>query len=333
MNCPSLKLLSGAELEDPLGLARLFIAQDGSYQNYDLAEVSYDDSLSERDIRVANRIIARMGPDTVAAILSRAPAARAALARIPPGASLVDQDADIPWQAVNELYGAFEGLPGVGLPRLTKVLHKKRPALIPILDSVVDRYLVAVEGPIAGGLGERGTALTRAYKAEIDACLPILRCVRDDLLADGVDLTECRLLDIYLWAYSGQYDPLWRRTAATSTVPTPPAPTPRPSADAAVTDDIEVFRNAEAEYLAWIVGNPGGWVVNCTRSPTADYLVLHRADCWTIGVRGAGNYTTRDYIKVCSMHRSALDSWAVGSVGGDLTLCGFCEGRIARDAP
>jgi hypothetical protein len=98
--CPALKLQSGAELRDPLGLARLFVAQDGSYQNYDLAQVSNDDSLSERDVRVANRIIARMGPDTVAAILSRAPAASAALARISPRASLVDQEGDIPWEAL-----------------------------------------------------------------------------------------------------------------------------------------------------------------------------------------------------------------------------------------
>jgi hypothetical protein len=72
--------------------------------------------------------------------------------------------------------------------------------------------------------------------------------------------------------------------------------------------------------------------VNCARSPTPSYLILHRADCWTIGVHGAGNYTTRDYIKVCSLDRSALDSWAEVSVGGEVALCGFCEGRIARAA-
>jgi hypothetical protein len=293
-------------LENPLGLARLFIDQDASYQNYDLAEVSKDDALSERDVRVANRIIARMGPDTVAAILSRAPAASAALARIPSRASLVDQDAAIPWQALNDLYRAFEGLPGVGLPRLTKVLHKKRPALIPILDSVVDRYLVSVGGPIAGGLAERGTALTRAYKAEVDICLPALRCVRDEMLADGVDLTECRLLDIYLWAYSGQYDPLWRRTAKAQAVPPAPALAAAAAAASATgTHDVEVFRDAEAQYLAWIARHPGGWVVNSTRSPAPGYLMLHRADCWTIGVQGAGNYTTREYVKVapCTARR------------------------------
>jgi hypothetical protein len=46
----------------------------------------------------------------------------------------------------------------------------------------------------------------------------------------------------------------------------------------------------------------------------------------------SGNYTTCEYIKVCSVDRSMLDSWAVTSVGGDLALCGFCEGRLAREA-
>ena len=269
-------------LDDPLALTRTFIAQDGSFQNYDLADVPRDASLSESDVRVANRIIARMGQDTVAAILSRTRRASRALERIPPRASLVDDDAAIPWGPLSDLFRAFEDLPGVGLPRLTKVLHKKRPALVPILDSVVDRYLVAVGGPIAGGLAERGVALTRRYKEELDACLPVIACVRDELLADGVDLTECRLLDIYLWAYSGQYDPLWRRVT--------PAAAPRPAAPAAAfapgtttADEIEVFRDAEVEYLSWIARHPAGWVVNCTRSPTPRYLILQgeigRASC------------------------------------------------------
>lgn len=46
---------------------RLFIAQDGSYQSYDLASFK-DNSLSERDVRGANRIIARIGPDSGGAI-------------------------------------------------------------------------------------------------------------------------------------------------------------------------------------------------------------------------------------------------------------------------
>jgi Family of unknown function (DUF6308) len=331
--CSLLRLRSGAQIADPLSLARLFIAKDGSCQHYDLADVSTDDMLTERDVRVANRVFARMGADTVAAIVSRSALAAAALSNIPADASLIKTGPEIPWKALDDLYRAFEGLPGIGLPRITKVLHKKRPGLIPILDSVVDRYLVSVEGPVVGGLADRGTALTRAYKAELDACLPVLACVRAELLTDGIKLTECRLLDLYLWAYSGQYDPLWRRTVAPAiAAPTPPRPAASTIHHLTTTDEVEIFRDAESKYLAWITRHPKGWVVNCTRSPSPAYLLLHRADCWTVSVRGAGNYTTREYIKVCSVHRSTLDSWAVNSVGGGLVLCGFCEGRLAREA-
>jgi hypothetical protein len=78
-----------------------------------------------------------MGPDTIAAMLSRSPSAGAVLARIPAGVSLVDQDADIDeWQALRDLFRAFEGLSGRTPSPHEEVLHKKRPALIPILDSI-----------------------------------------------------------------------------------------------------------------------------------------------------------------------------------------------------
>ena len=160
--------------------------------------------------------------------------------------------------------------------------------------------------------------------------MPVVTCVRDALLADGYELTECRLLDIYLWAYSGQYDPLWRRIPSVPVAPTVAAAPP--FADAAAPAGVELFRDAEQEYMAWIAGNPRGWVVNTSRTPTAGYLMLHRADCWSVGLQGVGNYTTRGYIKVCSLDRAALDTWAPSSVGGVLTLCGFCEARVARDA-
>jgi hypothetical protein len=132
------------------------------YQNYDLAEVPRDDSLSERVIRVANRIIARMGPDTVTAILSRAPEASAALAGIPVGASPDDQDADIPWQAVNDLYTPRSRVfPGWVYRASLRSCIRSGPALVPILDSVVDQYLSPSEDTDAGYRLARGDTVGR----------------------------------------------------------------------------------------------------------------------------------------------------------------------------
>src|SRR6202022_3985015 len=102
----------------------------------DLAPVQQDDVVTQHDIRVANRIIARMPDRVIAAIHARAPAIGAALMRIPTRASLMASGEEIPWAGLEQLLRAVAGIPEVGLPRATKVLHKKRPALIPILDEV-----------------------------------------------------------------------------------------------------------------------------------------------------------------------------------------------------
>ncbi|WP_420479760.1 hypothetical protein [Brevundimonas sp. FT23028] len=63
------------------------------------------------------------------------------------------------------------------------------------------------------------------------------------------------------------------------------------------------FDSSDDEYLGWISGHSNGFVVNSRRSPTSEYLVLHRASCPSIdgrvqGVPGA--YTERDYTKFAS---------------------------------
>jgi hypothetical protein len=229
-----LVLRNGVAIEDPLADALAFIELDGTYQRYDTVVVDPWD-LSEADVQLANAIIARMGAPERAAVLSRREQVRGALRAIPPTTSLTAPAHDVPWVAVRRLFAALDGLPGIALARATKVLHKKRPALVPILDEVVVGYLEGVEGtPLVklGSLAETGTGLTRAYHRELQLALPVLAWVREELAGRGFQLTECRLLDIYLWAYSGTYEPLWLHRGGTpggagkgSVTPKPP---PRP---------------------------------------------------------------------------------------------------------
>src|SRR5262249_31770396 len=151
----------------------------------------------------------------IAAIVERAPAINAALALVPAGATLAGPDENVPWPALQELMRAMDGIDEVKLPRATKVLHKKRPALIPILDEVVQKYLRSVDRLWrTGDFASDAITLIRSYKLEIDANLLALRALRDALRASGISLTECRLLDLFLWGYSGTYTPLYRRTDA-----------------------------------------------------------------------------------------------------------------------
>jgi hypothetical protein len=82
---------------------------------------------------------------------------------------------------------------------MTKALHPKRPALIPLLDSVVQAYLAAVDEPAS--FGERATTLLRSYKQDLDCNLAALREIQRHLVSHGYrSLSEVRILDVLVWS-------------------------------------------------------------------------------------------------------------------------------------
>jgi len=325
---PPLILRNGVRIDNVLEMALEFVAHDGSYQTYDLARVKQDDTLTEADIRVANAMIARMSPRVVAGIYARAPVINAALRRVPASASLSAPDDAVPWDALEHLLRAVDGIPEVGLPRQTKVLHKKRPALIPIMDSVLVKYLRSVERVRRTGDGARDAVeLIRSYKRELDAALPVLQPLQHELRHRGVGLTECRLLDLFLWAYSGTYMPLYRRAVdggqGVSSV------TPKVGSEARMPTvrrvELRIFRNDDRGYLAWLAEHPTGFVVNMSRSPRADYVILHRAACRTISGRPArGGPWTGPYIKGCANDDLEIAAWCGRELGVAPKRCGIC---------
>lgn len=332
---PPIVLRSGIRIERALEMALDFVERDGSYQAYDLASVKQDDVLTESDIRVANAMIARMSPRVIAGIYARARVINSALEQIPASATLAVADGAIPWRALEELMRAMDGIPEVRLARQTKVLHKKRPALIPILDSVLETYLRRVDRLRRTGDPARDAVeLIRSYKRELDENLSALQSLQQELRRRGIDLTECRLLDLFLWAYSGTYTPLFRRAEAGA----PPSPHAAPgsmgqtAASALVADthsppriDVEIFRDDDHGYLAWLAAHPAGFVLNVARSPRPNYLILHRATCRTISGRPTrGGPWTGPYIKVCSGDELQIAAWTGRTVGAAPTRCGVC---------
>lgn len=328
---PPIVLRNGIRIEDALERALDFVERDGSYQSYDLASVEQDDVLTESDVRVANAMIARMSPRVIADIYARAPVINVALAKIPPSASLAAADEAIPWAALEELLRAMDGIPEVRLPRQTKVLHKKRPALIPVLDSVVESYLRRVD-PVrrTGDAVRDAVELIRSYKRELDANLSAIQTLRGELGRRGIDLTECRLLDLFLWAYSGTYTPLFRRAevgALNGPAAATAAATASSGADAhpARGLEVEIFKDDDAGYLAWLAAHPTGFVLNVERRPRPGYLILHRATCRTISGRPTrGGPWTGPYIKVCSPDQLQIAAWTGKAVGAAPTRCGVC---------
>ena len=110
----------------------------------------------------------------------------------------------IAWLPLTRLFVAFGDIRGVGFSKMTKALHKKRPALIPMLDSVVQEYLTSDDPQAAssGTFGERATALVRSYKRDLDRNRSALRGIQLELASRGHRVTEVRILDLLIWSVS-----------------------------------------------------------------------------------------------------------------------------------
>jgi Family of unknown function (DUF6308) len=196
-----LVLRDGFEVEHPLEVALEFLA---AYPGYEIGDTSGPGSVDESDLRLANRGGARISAAEIAAILERRGEIERALRRIHPDATLADETGSIPWIPLTRLFDAFADIRGVGFSKMTKALHPKRPALIPILDSVVQAYLTSddSETTSSGLFGERATALVRGYKLDLDRNRAPLHELQRELASRTYRLTEVRILDILIWSVS-----------------------------------------------------------------------------------------------------------------------------------
>jgi hypothetical protein len=199
---PKAIILRGAvQVENPLELALEFLA---AYSSFDAYDSSSPGSFDEGDLRLANRGGARISAAEIGAILERRAEIERALRKIQPEASLADAGSSVPWIPLQELFDAFAGIRGVGFSKMTKALHKKRPALIPMLDSVVQAYLTSdgSETDSSGSFGERAIALVRSYKRDLDRNRSALREIQQELVTRAFRLTEVRILDLLIWSVS-----------------------------------------------------------------------------------------------------------------------------------
>jgi hypothetical protein len=81
---------------------------------------------------------------------------------------------------------------------MTKALYRKRPALIPILDSIVQGYLVDDDLGAQAPFGERALGLVRGYRRDLDNNRAAVGAVRQELAGRGYGLTEVRILDLLI---------------------------------------------------------------------------------------------------------------------------------------
>ena len=168
--------------------------------HFDLSPASEPASFAELDLRRANRGGARISAAEIGAILGRSQAIERALGAIAADASLAETATSVPWLPLRRLFDAFADIRGVGFSKMTKALHYKRPALIPMLDSVVQKYLQDDDLGVQAPFGERALGLVRGYKRDLDLNRRAVRAVRLEIARRGYELTEVRILDLLIWS-------------------------------------------------------------------------------------------------------------------------------------
>ena len=165
-----------------------------------VADAFPTESFGEEDLRRANRGGARISAAEIAAVLEHKAEIERWLREIPARASLAGAERSIPWSALTGLFEGFSGIRGIGLSKVTKTLHPKRPALIPMLDSVVQAYLQDDDLGAQASFGERALALVRGYKRDLDHNSAAVRAVRQEITTRGHELSEVRILDLLIWS-------------------------------------------------------------------------------------------------------------------------------------
>ena len=191
-------LRDGFDIEDPLSVVLGFLEE--RWLQRDASQPSEPASFGEADLRRANRGGARISAAEIGVILGRRRAIEEALQAIDPRASLPGAAASVPWPPLRQLFDAFANIRGVGFSKMTKTLHHKRPALIPMLDSVIQKYLREDDLGADAPFGERALELVRGYKRDLDRNRTAMRTIRQEVASRGYALTEVRILDLLIWS-------------------------------------------------------------------------------------------------------------------------------------
>jgi len=196
LEIPGLSLI----VPDPLTHARAFLCAGGNlaYDEYVASGPSPRNSIVRSDIAAINTYMTARSPyGDWAELIGAGPISQ--LRRIDPAWNLFTTS-DRTWReedVLTKLYRLFDRVtgPGIGISRATKMLHIKRPDLIPICDSYVLGFL-----GVRGDAAAAGVAVAVMPRQRRRDLVPVLRELRRELKAtDGVRRSFPRIADALIW--------------------------------------------------------------------------------------------------------------------------------------
>ena len=159
------------------------------------------DKITDEDRKLANQIAARMSKEVWSPLVYN----RESITEI--GQWDLLHMSHLNWQAhrnvVRQKLKHLLGYHGVGIARLTKALHRKRPALIPICDSVLCSALGVVQADKPDRVLQCMDELQQVGRGNLDT----LSKLSESTKSNGTPLTELRILEILFWVEFGPFRP------------------------------------------------------------------------------------------------------------------------------
>lgn len=200
-----IELPSGAHFQRPSERLQVFCAEE--YDYYDAIRSDAPNAVEPVDVLVTVAVNSFITSAVQARSIHRelAKACNPILSTIPEDAELLTFDPDL--EVVGQLLHAACSVRGALAPVATKVLHRKRRNLIPMLDTIVIIYYLKALGrtDLAAASQDKARAgsvarvVLRAFREDLRASAPDVGAVTRTLADAGYPLTPVRILEILLW--------------------------------------------------------------------------------------------------------------------------------------
>jgi hypothetical protein len=196
------KLATGLEIAHPRKLLFAFVRH--WYPLYDGITVTQDNELPAIGLILASMRMSRTSVFTGIRVHRARHKIGEALATIPRDLDLLDVPGDDPipgWEGASQAIDVLCDIPRVSLAVSTKILHKKRPGLIPIFDRFVGAHYFPRWCPSARKLSWGGYAvdLIQLVHKDMLSVAGELRDLERELQSHGTPLTPCRILNVLTW--------------------------------------------------------------------------------------------------------------------------------------
>jgi hypothetical protein len=196
-----MKLASGLQIANPRKLLLGFVRH--WYGEYDGVPIAHNNELSVVEIALS-MLESQTSNKTLMRIFAQRKKLEEALAKIPANIDLLDvvSNESIPGvegiaQAITELCS----IPRVNLSVSTKILHKKRPGLIPILNRFVEAHYYPrwYSHHAKATWGSYAVDLINMVHEDMLSVGGELRDLERELQNTKTPLTPCRILNVLTW--------------------------------------------------------------------------------------------------------------------------------------